>query len=234
MIISVHLPKTAGISFLRALEYHFKAQLHKDYADMPINTPVLIRNRLALQASLNWQTQLNKDIACIHGHFMPLKYLLYQIEHPCYFITWMRHPVDRLISHYHFWNRNVHDNIGALHRKVIEERWSLEQFAFSKEMRNLYTQFLWGFPLEQFDFIGITEFYSEDFIYFTQQFLGQPIPEFNENRNVTAEAEGKNKSHYLIDELFRKAIADYHQKDMELYTRALAKRQLRLLTSNLN
>jgi hypothetical protein len=226
MIISVHLPKTAGISFLKSLELHFSNRLLKDYADMPINTPVFSRNQAALRASLRLAEELGDQWACVHGHFMPLKYLLFSVQQPSYFVTWMRNPVDRIVSHYYFWYRNYNPAVaGVLHRRVVEEQWSLEKFVFSPEVRNLYTQFLWGFPLERFDFIGITEHYAEDFTVFTHQLLKQALPEFQENRNT------QPNGHYALEAEFRQQISLYHQQDMDLYARAVAYRNVRLKTT---
>ena len=69
-----------------------------------------------------------------------------------------------MVSHYNFRVRNNEGGTAkeALHRKVVEEKWSLEKFCFSPKMHNFYTQFLWSFPLELFDYIGITESFDED------------------------------------------------------------------------
>ena len=48
MIISVHIPKTAGESFAASLRDLFKDKFYKDDNDKPINTPVFQRNSTAL------------------------------------------------------------------------------------------------------------------------------------------------------------------------------------------
>ena len=44
---------------------------------------------------------------------------------------------------------------------------------------------MWNFPIEEFDFIGITEFYDDDFSYFTSKFTPEyelnVIPDSNKN-----------------------------------------------------
>ena len=42
----------------------------------------------------------------------------------------------------------------------MEKGWSLERFCLGPEVRNIYSQFLYGFLLEYFSFIGTTEFYE--------------------------------------------------------------------------
>jgi hypothetical protein len=214
-IISLHLPKTAGTSFSKALEDHFGTQLLKDYADLPINTPVFERNRAALKAGIGIGDRGLDGITCVHGHFLPLKYLLLADKADLRFITWMRDPVERLLSHYYFWKRTYDpQNAPRLHRLVHEENWSIERFCLGPELRNLYGQFLWGFPLERFDFIGITEFYGVDLAFFSQKYLGVHLEPYWENA-------GGSRAHYRIDPGLRRQIEVYHAYDMSLYERAL-------------
>ena len=172
MLVSLHLPKTAGTSFGMALERHFRAGLQRDYDDRPLNTPVAERNASALQACLTNAEAPLQTACCVHGHFLPVKYLLQaQLTH-ARFITWMRHPVDRLVSHYFFWKRHAPDSPrDALHCRMHDEDWSLEKFCLLPDLQDVYTQFLWAFPLEYFDFVGITEYFEEDFAQFSQVYL---------------------------------------------------------------
>ena len=39
--------------------------------------------------------------ACIHGHFLPLSYRHLARRADVRFVTWLREPIDRLLSHYH-------------------------------------------------------------------------------------------------------------------------------------
>ncbi len=32
---------------------------------------------------------------------------------------------------------------------MVEEEWTLERFCLEPELKNLYSQFLWGFPLKK-------------------------------------------------------------------------------------
>jgi hypothetical protein len=163
-------------------------------------------------------------IDCIHGHFLPLKYLL--LKNAIY-ITWMRDPVERLASHYHFWRRTYNpEEAPPLRRRVVEENWSLEKFCFSPELRNFYCQFLWGFPIENFDFIGITEYYNCDMEYLSQEILGVDLLVYQENIN-----NHKGTAPYFDDHGLRKEIENYHSKDVAIYRRALQIRNNRKKSS---
>ncbi len=130
------------------------------------------------------------------------------------FVTWLRNPVDRLVSHYRFWMRAADPHIlPALHRRVVEERWSLERFCLGAELRNLYYPFLFGFPVERLAFVGIVERMDQDFPLFAQRFLGSDASLELPRLNVGNDLER------LRDTRLRNKIEAYHAKDMALYRR---------------
>jgi hypothetical protein len=218
MIISLHLPKTAGTSFAKSLKAHFGNTLLRDYTDLPINTPVYERNLNALRACIDNGQKDFSSVQCIHGHFLPLKYLLLSARTDSTFITWMRDPVERLASHYRFWLKTYNPTTAAsLQRKMVEENWSLERFCLGPELQNFYWQFLWGFSIERFDFIGIVQNYEDDFEYFTQNFLGTSLPIFKKNLGHRE----SEQTARIKDAGFRSAIEAHHSVDVELYRRAL-------------
>ena len=222
MLVSVHLPKTAGTSFRSALEAHFGLACVRDYGDLPINTPEPERHIAAIRASLENAERDLSGVECIHGHFLPVKYLLVADRRPTAFVSWFREPVERLVSHYAFWQRLAEtDRSAPLVRRMMDERWSLEDFCFSKELRNCYAQFLWAFPLERFDFIGITESYAEDLTAFSKRFLGVELPHREENVGSSV---GRR---YSLEPALRRRIEDFHAADMDLYERALEMRRRR-------
>jgi hypothetical protein len=230
MIISVHLPKTAGTSFMRSFKAQFGSAFRLDNYDLPINTPPYERNKAALKESVNiaenWKEQ---DVRCIHGHFLPLKYLLLGVKYDVKFITWMRNPVERILSHYHFWKNCYHRDLApSLHRKVVEENWSLEKFCFSNELRNVYGQFLWGFPFEKFDFIGITEFFDEDLRCLSEGFLDNDLVVYKE---LVSE---RDCIRYQISNSLRRQIEAFHDLDMYLYRKAFEIRQNRMQSGKKN
>jgi hypothetical protein len=214
ILISVHMPKTAGTTLLDALGAHFKDALRGDYVDFPINTPERERHEAALRFALEHSRAPLEGVNCIHGHFLPLKYLT--LEREPVFVTWLRDPVDRLISHYRYWYKIYDATAKPLHRKVVEEKWSLVRFCLSPELRNLYTQFLWGFPIQNFAFIGVVERFVEDFGEFSRRYLGSvAIPAA---RNVSEQRPA-------IEPSFRREVAAFHALDMELYEYALTRRR---------
>lgn len=224
MLISLHLPKIAGLSFAASLQEHFGHPAYQnDYTDWPINTPKLQRNFHALKHNFLLREKDFEGIECIHGHYLPLKYLSLKKNKNTRFVTWMRHPVQRVVSHYHYWKRSYDPKKSPVfQRRMVEEAWSLERFCLGVEVRNLYNAFLWRFPLTLFDFIGITEFYSEDFRWFCKNILKAYPEQKIENTNKSVEEK------YRLDADLLKKIEAFHQKDMLLYKKSLSLRDVRL------
>lgn len=151
---------------------------------------------------------------CIHGHFLPLKYRLCQDTK---FVTWMRDPIERIASHYYYWLRNYNSqNAPLLQKKVVEENWTLERFCLCSQLKNFYTQFLWGFPLNKFDFIGITEYYDTELEYFSQKFFKTKFIAHSKNKNLNYK-----KQIYIEDKELRLRLEKFHSKDVDLYKMAL-------------
>lgn len=238
MLISVHLPKTAGTSFEHSLRQHFGAQLKRRYADKPLHHHPLRRNLRAAREGLGGghRQEAASPTGCVHGHFLPLSYRHLARRADVTFVTWLREPIDRLLSHYHYWRRfagmpdardtaqdtTQHKMQDKLWRRMHEENWSFEQFARRRELRNVYRAFLWGFPRERFDFIGITEHYASDLREFGQRFLDRDLRPAEENRNPEP-GEG-----YSIDRGLRDKLERLHARDLALYRFALERRARRL------
>ncbi|NOR87727.1 MAG: hypothetical protein GQ527_08975 [Bacteroidales bacterium] len=223
MIISTHLPKTAGSSFSSSLKGHFgESNFREDYGDWPINTPKTKRNYRALRDYFFNQTKDYSGVECIHGHFLTLKYLGLRKKPNTQFVTWLRDPIQRMASHYYFWKRTYHaEKSPILQRKMVEENWTLERFCLGNEVRNFYSSFLWGFPLKRFDFIGITEHYKDDLAWFSKNILQANLETKNENINTII------GDQYQLSEKLKKEIEQWHSKDIQLYKEALLIRSAR-------
>jgi hypothetical protein len=227
LIVSLHMPKTAGNSLKVVLDEHFGDAMKSDYLDYPMHVSPPERHRQAIESCLEAAGTYSdyEAIRCIHGHFLPVKYLLLADTRPTVFVTWMRDPIERLVSHYHYWF-DAYDpdspDTRPLHRRVVEEQWSLEKFCLSTDMRNLYSQFLWGFPLERFDFIGITENYEADLRRLSRVYLGREMQARVVNPRKSPRPAGEELGGRL-----RGQVEEWHAADIDLYRRALALRKSR-------
>ena len=227
MLVSVHMPKTAGLSFRASLEACFGEGFRHDYQDYPLAQAAQVRRQQAQDWGRAAQAADFAGVTCMHGHFLPLKYLELARTLPCTFVTWLREPVARLVSHYYYWQRAydpASDLTSPLHRRVIEEGWSLQRFCLAPELRNVYSEFLWGFPFQRLDFIGITEFFADDLWYFSQQVLGNKMQAHTLNRR-TEPGEGEHQA--PLSAAARSEIEAWHAADMALYRQALELRKAR-------
>lgn len=127
-LVFVHMPKTAGSSFKLALQQYFGDTLISEF-DAP-----LARNRLVrpLRAYYQWARnhgQRREGVRCIAGHFVALKYLGY---HQSTLVTWVRDPIQRMISHYHFWrSRPQNKHKSKFRTQVIDETGHWNGFVFA-------------------------------------------------------------------------------------------------------
>jgi hypothetical protein len=226
LLVSVHLPKTAGTSFRAALEAHYGDSLLEDYAMLPMQLPRGRREWRALCDAYNALHQIPAFTRAIHGHFLPVKYRVVLRHRPTRYITWLRDPVDRLVSHYHYWKRDYggDDPKQPLRNRMLRECWSLERFCLGPELRNLYRQYLWFFPPGRFAFIGITEHYAQDLDWFAHHLL--------RTASVDVVRALANPDHpdgtYEIDPTLRQRIEAHHAADLALYRQALGQREARL------
>jgi len=228
LLISLHMPKTAGSSFLQALETHFGEGLQKDYSDMARIQQYLAGDLLPQEVIERGIVEFDSSHppTCIHGHFLPAKFLTLTSAGKCEmkFITWLRDPVERLFSHYHYFMRSYDPSTaGPLFRKIVEDKWSLETFCFSEEYKNFYSKYLWNFPYDRFDFVGLTEFYEDDLRQFSERFLKTEAKAYRMNCAVESKIAG-----HRIDPGFRREVENFHSEDVALYNRALQEREQRV------
>lgn len=226
MLISVHLPKTAGSSFAKALEEQFGDSLLKDYSDLPLHHTTFSRNKYAITQSVHHYFKEFGDVKCIHGHFLPLKYRFRKVSDQFKYVTWMREPAERLASQYYYMTRHYTQEKAQnqpLLKKMIDEDWSLERFCLGPELRNTYSKFLWGFPIKRFDFIGIVEHFDSDLLYFSNNIINLELINYAININTKRPQEQS----YYKDKDLKIEIMKHHRKDYDLYNYALNQRLLR-------
>jgi hypothetical protein len=224
MLISIHMPKTAGSSFRATLEGHYCDAFRPDYGDYPLaHSPDERRAAAHRHAEAMRATEL-AGVACIHGHLLPAKYLPLAADPGCQFVTWLREPVARLVSHYAYWQASydrASDSTSSLHRRVVEEGWTLEQFCLAPQLRNVYSEFLWGFPHERLNFVGITEYFEEDLRYFSTHFLGLNATPRRLNERLASADDSVSPQLARLDLV---KIRQFHAEDVALYEQELARR----------
>lgn len=207
-IVFVHIPKTAGTSLRKAFEQSAKNHLIlKDYGNSPETTPALSalikEQRLAdLRQKFD---RPNRGIF-VSGHVPAKRY--WPFFHAESFVTFVRNPVDRVLSEYnHFvshygWNKPV------------------EEFVATPRFRNLMTRVLEGVDLAAFGFIGITEEYERSMDQL-RSFVGIELPMLKVNLGTYKERDGgeiRSRSD------LRAMVADLNRDDIDLYERLRGER----------
>jgi hypothetical protein len=211
-IISIHIPKTAGTSFLKALERGLGiGRVKRDYGNRVgrLGKESLISEAEAF--SRNFQEVDEADIQCIHGHFPPQKYR-HLIELGWMPVTWMREPAAQLLSSYRHIQRTASsfdygpDTIGYV---TLRDNLDFKDYALHPMTKNFMERFFCDdLP---YAFVGITERYQEDLNYFSRQILGSPLPYTLENRFSDPTTE------LSIDAGLLNEIERVHDRDYELY-----------------
>jgi hypothetical protein len=155
-------------------------------------------------------TSVPPNVRCIHGHFPP-DVMLPQFPDAT-LITWVREPVERVISSYYHRLR-APDWQHPVSRELHEKKLSLVEFAALDLMRNEIARFFGSKEPEDFAFIGLTETFEDSLARFLRQFGfagASVIPRENCNPERRQES-------YSIDEGVRKEIARLNENDCLIY-----------------
>lgn len=174
-LVSVHVPKCAGSSFLAALQRAYGVEgVQLDYGDRladpasPIN---LDPDGFFERVRTSGYPELAGRSA-VHGHFHLDKYRY--LTDPCRRVTILRHPVDRTVSNYFFWLQLARTG-HTLQDYVLDRRLSLIQFARLPIMRYFYERVMFrGVERERFDYVGSVETLDHD-LRALSELLGRPL-----------------------------------------------------------
>jgi hypothetical protein len=208
MIFSVHIPKTAGTSFRRALEERFGPRLALYYGVRdPKTTEGLRVPREEVAGAAARLAEQGFEV--LHGHY-PLRLVAPLITDASAQVwTWLRDPVDRTISQFDFYKERPLE-LKALAGRVKAGEFDLDDFAKIKGVRDLQTRYLKGFALSDLAFVGVVE----QFELGLALLFGDQAPELKRRYNATDE-----RSKADADQ--RTRIAELNARDMQLYVEGL-------------
>ena len=184
MIISIHIPKTAGTSFNRTLRSVYG---EKGLLDLPATEE--------WEASNIDQVSVPDTTQCIHGH---IKHGAFDEIYPeASKIVWLRDPVSRTISLY---NHIVSfpDLNNEQHIKVHESNISLADFSGLPWVKNNALNYLQGTKPEDFLFIGFVEAFEAslslcaDLLNWSGSVKGFRVNSFRENISHGIYAQGSD------------------------------------------
>lgn len=218
-IVIVHIPKAAGNSLKSVISDKVGADnIYFDY-NRPLAKGDFQRKAYCLTASI---TAKPREEALIFGHFLVGKYArfngyYFRRRKEIAYVIFLRDPLQRAISHFFFWKRTA-VNGHRVWERFIWENWSLERFLLSREHTNFQAKFLWRFPLSQFDFIGLTEYFDDSVKMLGCIFpLLKDLPIKVENRNPQSVA-GES---YKVDSGLASEFMRRNKLDYDLYDQAV-------------
>jgi hypothetical protein len=205
VILSVHIPKTAGITLYNMYKEAYDQALVEDYPDRD-----------------PWQG-VKQPAKVIHGHFELHQYL--HLAPSPRVVTFVREPLARAISHFYYWMHppEYEPRDHPLYLKhFVHKKPDLHDFLLDPAMANMMSSFLYPFCLpELFYFVGVCEYFDEDVIQL-REMLGLPKqtqPRLNE---------GLVKSTGLVPTDVKEAYYELCKFDKAFYDLTLAYRAWRV------
>lgn len=213
-LIAIHIQKTGGMAFKKLLRKEYKRKYYR------LNIGLDSENR-----KRDFQEHLAKippETQVIHGHFVYEDVAELIKERPRLpVVTWLRQPVDRVVSSYYFMKRKFDE--GLRENKPSLEYATLLEFASEEININQMSRVLKGADLRDFAFVGCLEFLAQD-LSFMAALLGwkqREMPKRNVNREYKEKFSLPNEAELL-------EIARLNMEDIELYEAAMALRREKL------
>ena len=204
--MSVHFPKAGGSSLRVQLERMLGERFLQDYEHHPLGP-----------RAADIVDQLPPNFKMVHGHFRPSRYSRVKNR---FLFTFLRNPIENLISIYFFWREFPLSN-NPWHVKFLNERPSILEFARFEPLQRLMSEsFFGGFDMDSFDFVGFHEKRQVDYLKL-RNLIGFPVSgEIHANRTACDPEERATitNSRKTIGKL-----ADLLADDLRFYDRSLAR-----------
>lgn len=222
MLIFVHIPKTAGTTFKNLLIPELKLKqdeviVVESHGWNNHSDRKFINERPGLPGVIPLKP--NPTAKLVTGHFKADKFK------PIYpdgtYITWLRDPVERLISSYYYYlllDPSRYGNIAKVHRKY--DSVSLEYFATRSYSSNIMSDQL-NIPLDNFKFIGISEHFNKEIARY-DSIMGTNMSGFKTYNNHNVNPTKTNyQEKYKIPSDLRQKLIELNREDYELYNKCL-------------
>lgn len=213
MLLSIHVPKTAGTSFFKTLSdvYGSRVRWHNpDWLELETQEAIARRERHRLEL-IGDPMLFASRFDAVHGHFAARKYRgLFRDPR---LVTFVRDPFQHAVSTYEFGVRSESLPFPG-HRTFRERNMSIvELIETYPDHQSLYLD---GVPLDEFALVGITEHYAESLALF-ERIFNVTIPNHAPRENVNPDRPGS----YAISADVRRAVHRHRGRDVELYRQAV-------------
>jgi hypothetical protein len=212
-LLSLHIPKTAGTSFRNILK--------EQYGELAVVRLDIHENGRTLCNEIPYLGPSAPSAKVLHGHFYYHDiYRRFDLPANLKIITWLRDPVERVISNYYYLEAQLIAVLKEEKRNLnilSKMQRSLLEYAREEINRNRQYKFLEGSNLEDFAFVGIQEDFQEDLLALGKVLQWQHPPR-HLHQNKTP------KQRPPLSSEIREEIAQLNALDLELYQRALTLR----------
>jgi hypothetical protein len=151
----------------------------------------------------------------VRGHFPYYRYHFLKKEHGWNLITWLRDPVDRVISNYNHLVHRPKVTKKFLAHKATKMARKMSLTEFSKWQSDFQSRFTHEDP-SVFDFIGIVEHFNKSMARFRKQFNMPSHMSLQEWHNVHGWPEKEEVHKNVLKEL-----KIHHKKDYEFYNKVM-------------
>ncbi len=164
-LVSLHFPKAGGTSLVTQLQKLLPDQVALDYEHDP----------LVDASSLTATFPSGQRV--VHGHFKPQRYAIDDV----FLITFLREPVDNLISIYFYW-RNLPLSTNPVHMNFLNEKPDIFSFAKYPRINTLMSKtYFENFDMRRFHFIGFHECRRKDILRLGEVIALPLLPDIHKN-----------------------------------------------------
>lgn len=216
MIISIHIPKTAGTTIAYILDYGYSRRIMYDYRED-------YNNKDSVKFLLKHKEFIEEYFEIIHGHFLYSKYA--EVFPESKYIVTVRHPVERVISQYnHIINSSNGDHAWPS-KEVISRKMDIVEFSSIDNIGNAQASFIKGREIDDYDHVFLSERLESSIRLFQKKFSFSRQDPFARKGVPVINDHGNRPQYYSPTKEERAAIFNRCKKDVDIYKRATKKHE---------
>lgn len=212
MLISVHYPKAGGTTINDLLVDNFGDCLLREYSLDPLS----VIDEYGVKICDYSPNEIGYNIKAIHGHFHPERFS--HVENTRY-ITFLRHPLDILISLYFFW-KGSEFNAHPIYHRFKQENPDIFSFAAYPAINTLMSEtYFGGFDTTRFEFVGFHENRQNDLARLAELLDAQfDMDLHSNNTSDLLDEDLMHERHDITESLeTRQKITDILAKDVKFF-----------------